>query len=194
MTCPIWDFSSPFMKLLDLLDAFKRNLPERFRLDDLNSYALQDQHILNGVTSLHTLYHAAIFDLTRISLAGFNFSLSLAFRDAHLSFRSQCQERCRFHANEVSNIIQTLRPHGREPFDDPFCADAALESAKVQIVYSATVGCHETQIMETTKRNLRINLDFLQHMRAGKSSESLHVRSALFYKHRNPSDLTCFAV
>lgn len=163
------------MVLIDKLDVFWKHMPERFRLTDLNIYVHRDQHILGAVFNIHFLYHAAIFDLTRISLAGFNFPLAASFGTAPPKFRLQCQDRCRFHAVEVSNMIRLGSKGGPGAFDDVFCADAAFESSKVQIVYCATVASDE-ETATSTRQNLRTNLQLLKRMHAGKEGGSPHVR------------------
>ncbi|KAM0431756.1 hypothetical protein ACHAPT_005006 [Fusarium lateritium] len=124
------------------------------------------------------MYNAAIFDLTRISLAGFSFPLAGAFQHAPPEFRSQCQERCRFHAAAVSDIIRQGLTHGRVAFDDSFCADAALESSKVQIIHSATVA-NDDQSVEKTRQNLRTTLELFGLLHANQDGQSTYVRTLL---------------
>ena len=72
--------------------SFYTNLPPKYLLTELNMYAQKDQHILGAVVSLHLFYHAALCDLTRISLPGFNFPLAVAFQKVPVEFALQCQE------------------------------------------------------------------------------------------------------
>lgn len=171
----LWDPESPFLSLLRQLDAFYENLPERFHITDLNTYIHKDQHTLGVLFYLHFMYNAAIFDLTRISLAGFSFPLAEGFQDSPAEFRTQCQERCHFHANVVSDLIHQGFAVGRMAFDDMFCADVALESAKIQIIHSATVGGN-AQAVEKTRQNLKTILQLLVLQNVGKSSQSTYVR------------------
>ena len=171
---PLWDPSSVFMTTLRKLELFQSYIPEKFRLTDLNIYIHKEQHITGAVFFLHALCHAAMFDLTRISMPGFAFPLAAGFRNSPIEFQLDCQRRCRFHASEASNIFSQAFIHDTTVFDQPFIADVALESAKIQIIYSATVD-NSVQLVETTKHNLRTNLRFLQFMHAGKEGRSPHV-------------------
>ncbi|KAH7000660.1 hypothetical protein EDB80DRAFT_724325 [Ilyonectria destructans] len=174
----IWDSASPFMLIIQQLDTFYENLPDKFRITELNTYIHKDQHVLGAVFSLHLMYNAAIFDLTRISLAGFSFPLAASFLHSPPEFRSRCQERCRFHANAVSDLIQKGLIHGRDAFEDSFCADAALESAKVQIIHSATVVGGDDS-MDKTRHNIRKILEFLNFLHVDKDGHSTHLRTIL---------------
>lgn len=159
----IWENESQFIEIINRLDVVYQNLPEKYHLSDLNMYVLKDKGILGGVFVLHLLIHAVIFDLTRTSLAGFNFPMSADFKHAPDDFRTQCQDRCRFHADQVSQLIRKAMGHGRSAFDDVFCADAAMESAKIQIVYAATVN-RVPQIVSATRSNLCTNIEFLKSL------------------------------
>ncbi|KAI0019705.1 fungal-specific transcription factor domain-containing protein [Xylariomycetidae sp. FL0641] len=178
-----WD-SSNFINLLQQLELFYQSLPERYQLTDLNMYILDDQHLLGAVFDLHFMYHSAVSDLTRISLPGFNFPLAAAFRNISPEFRSQCQERCRFHAKEVSQLVRRGFEYGRGSdqrrvvFDGAFCADASFESAKIQIVYTATIS-NNLQSIEVTRHNLRTNLRLLETLHAGKEGESRYFRTII---------------
>ncbi|RSL65958.1 hypothetical protein CEP51_012921 [Fusarium floridanum] len=174
----IWDSSSPFMLLIRELDTFYESLPDRLQITELNTYIHKDQHTIGALFYLHLMYNAAIFDLTRISLAGFSFPLAAAFQHAPPEFRSQCQERCRFHAAAVSDIVRQGLTHGRVAFDDNFCADAALESSKVQIIHSATVA-NDDQSTEKTRQNLRTTLQLFDLVHANQDGQSTYVRTLL---------------
>lgn len=162
------------MSLIRQLETFYEHIPDIFRLTPLNSYIHKEQHIGGAVFFLHMIYHAAVFDLTRISLAGFNFPLAGAFAGAPPDFRADCQKRCRFHASEVSNVIRQGFRHGAAAFDQPFCADVALESAKIQIIYTSTVA-NDAESVELTKTNLRTNLQLLKVLHAGRDGLSPYV-------------------
>ncbi|KAK4234452.1 hypothetical protein C8A03DRAFT_47227 [Achaetomium macrosporum] len=174
----IFDSGSPFMLLLREVDAFYENLPDRFQLTELNTYIHKDQHTIGALFSFHLMYHAAIFDLTRISMAGFDFPLAGAFQNAPPQFRSQCQERCHFHALAVSDLIRQGIRIGRAAFDDSFCADAALESSKVQIIYTATVA-NDVQTTEKTRENLRTTLRLFELLHPNQDGGSTYVRILL---------------
>jgi hypothetical protein len=170
----IWDPSSPFMALLRQLEAFYDNLPGQYALSDLNLYLLKDQHMLGAVFFLHLLYHAALCDLCRISLPGFDFPLAAAFRVAPASFITQCQQRCHFHAESISQVIRKGLPHGRTAFDDPFVADATFESTKIQIVHAATL-LHDSDTTKHTADNIETNLKLLDTLRSIENGASYHV-------------------
>jgi hypothetical protein len=114
-----------------------------------------------------------VFDLTRSSLAGFQFPVAAALEQSG-DFRAQCQERCRFHADEVSALIRRGLDHKRTAFDDPFCVDAAFESAKIQIIHTATVA-NDLSTVEMMKRNVNTNLELLQLLHLGKEGQSPYV-------------------
>ncbi|KAM0259834.1 hypothetical protein ACHAQJ_003078 [Trichoderma viride] len=156
----IWEPSSHFVRIIDQLNALYTNLPQKYYLTDANLYVLKEKGILGGVFALHLFIHAVIFDLTRISLAGFSFPLAPAFKNAPLDFRTHCQNLCRFHATQVSHIIRTGMSFSPSAFDDLFCSDATVESTKVQIIYAATVD-QSPQTLQETRDNIITNLNFL---------------------------------
>jgi hypothetical protein len=162
------------MVVLQQLEAFYDNLPKQYALDDLNIYLLKDQHMLGAVFFLHLLYQAAICDLCRTSLPGFDFPLAAAFRDAPASFITQCQQRCYFHAESISQIIRKGLRHGRIAFGDPFVADATFESTKIQIVYAATLR-HDPDAIKLTTINLQTNIKLLDTLSSNESGGSYHV-------------------
>ncbi|KAF4980458.1 hypothetical protein FDECE_17877 [Fusarium decemcellulare] len=174
----IWDSASAFMLLIKELDTFYENIPDRFQITELNTYIHKDQHTIGALFYLHFMYNAAIFDLTRISLAGFSFPLAVAFQNSPPEFRSQCQERCRFHATMVSDLVRQGFNHGRVAFDDNFCADAALESSKVQIIHSATVA-NDMQSVERTRQNLRTTLKLFGLLHTSSDGQNTYVRTLL---------------
>lgn len=157
----VWDNDSRFLQIIQRLETILAKLPEKYHLTDLNMYILKDSGILGAVFVLHLLMHAVIFDLTRTSLAGFNFPLSNDFKIAPDDFKLKCQDLCRQHAIEVSLLFRKALPYGRHAFDDLFCVDAAFESSKVQLVYAATVN-HSPFIVQQTKSNLCTNIECLK--------------------------------
>lgn len=165
---------SDFMTLLRQLERFRKSLPSRLEINDLNLYVLKDNRELGSVVFLHILYHAAVCDLTRIAMPGFNFPLASAFRGASTEFIRQCSQRCLFHAEEISNIIDQVGSAGSCAFDDPAIADATAESAKIQIIYSAAVSNHPDA--EATREKILINLRLLDAMRLDRDKASPHVR------------------
>lgn len=159
----MWDNESKFLQIINRLETILAKLPEKYQLTDLNMYILKDGGALGAVFVLHLLMHAVIFDLTRTSLAGFNFPLSNDFKIAPEDFKLKCQDLCRQHAIEVSLLFRRALTHGPTAFDDLFCVDAAFESSKVQLVYAATVN-HSPFIVQQTKSNLCTNIETLQSL------------------------------
>ncbi|KAL7974367.1 hypothetical protein HDV63DRAFT_111362 [Trichoderma sp. SZMC 28014] len=157
----IWEPSSDFVKIIGQLNALYNNLPEKYYLSDTNLFVLKEKGMLGGVFALHLFIHAVIFDLTRISLAGFSFPLASAFKNAPLQFRVHCQNLCHFHASQASHIIRTGMTFSPNAFDDLFCPDAVIESTKVQIIYAATVD-QSPQNLQETRNNIITNFSFLQ--------------------------------
>lgn len=156
----IWEPSSDFVRIIDQLNALYNNLPEKYYLTDANLFVLKEKGMLGGVFALHLFIHAVIFDLTRISLAGFSFPLASAFKNAPLQFRAHCQNLCRYHATQASHIIRTGMTFSPIAFDDLFCPDAIIESTKVQIIYTATVD-QSPQTLQETRDNIITNFSFL---------------------------------
>ncbi|EHK41509.1 uncharacterized protein TrAtP1_005005 [Trichoderma atroviride] len=156
----IWEPSSDFVRIIDQLNALYNNLPEKYYLTDANLFLLKEKGMLGGVFALHLFIHAVIFDLTRISLAGFSFPLASAFKNAPLHFRAHCQNLCRYHATQASRIIRTGMTFSPAAFDDLFCPDAIIESTKVQIIYAATVD-QSPQTLQETRDNIITNFSFL---------------------------------
>ncbi|KAL7920929.1 hypothetical protein ACQKWADRAFT_297116 [Trichoderma austrokoningii] len=159
-TMHIWEPSSEFLRIIEQLNALYTNLPEKYYLTDASLFALKEKGMLGGVFALHLFIHAVIFDLTRISLAGFSFPLASAFKNAPLHFRVHCQNLCRFHATQASHIIRTGMNFSPNAFDDLFCPDAIIESTKVQIIYAATVD-QSPQTLQETRDNIITNFGFL---------------------------------
>lgn len=126
-------------------------------------------NLLSLAVYLHLAYHIAITDLTRVSLPGFTFPLAAAFRHVPRDFLRQCQQRCRYHADEVSNLIEMVQAHGPEAFDDPFCHIAAFEAAKIQIIHAAVVPQVDSS---TAERNVKINLSLISQ--SGLDPTMLH--------------------
>lgn len=178
----IWEPPSHFVRIIDQLNTLYNNLPEKYYLTDANFFVLKDKGMLGGVFALHLFIHAVIFDLTRISLAGFNFPLASAFKNAPLPFRAHCQNLCRYHAAQASHIIRTGMDFSPNAFDDLFCPDAIIESTKVQIIYAATVD-QSPQTLQETRDNIITNFSFLLgiHNR-GKEAPTQFVGIYPFYQ------------
>lgn len=164
-----------------------QNLPEKYHLTDLNINALREQRLLGGVFFLHFLMHSVASDLTRVSLPGFSFPLAVAFQSVTPDFRSQCQECCRFHAKQITELIRKGLTHGMMAFDDVFTADAALESAKIQIIYAATVN-QAPEVIHGTRENLSVMFRFFDLFNRGKGGPSQYVRTA------SPNHIMCLTL
>ncbi|OAA72310.1 Fungal transcriptional regulatory protein [Cordyceps fumosorosea ARSEF 2679] len=173
-----WDNDSKFLQIISRLETILAKLPEKYLITDINMYILREDNILGAVFVLHLLMHAVIFDLTRTSLAGFNFPLSNDFKVAPEAFKTKCQDLCRQHAMEVSQLFRRALYMGRSAFDDLFCVDAAFESSKVQLVYAATVN-HSPFIVQQTKSNLGTNIECLQTFSRDTATRNSVLRALL---------------
>lgn len=160
-----WSEGSPFLELLEKLNRTYSNLPEQYALTELNVYIHKDEHTLGALHWLHFAHHAAVADLTRVSLAGFSFPLSSMFTKAPTIFKTQCQQRCYYHACQVSRLVKNALQLGNEALDDPFCAVATFESTKIQIIYTATVCPGDADIRARTDENIKANLSLLGRLR-----------------------------
>ncbi|TQV94492.1 Fungal transcriptional regulatory protein [Cordyceps javanica] len=174
----VWDNDSKFLQIIHRLETILAKLPEKYHMTDMNMYILREANILGAVFVLHLLMHAVIFDLTRTSLAGFNFPLSNDFKVAPDAFKTKCQDLCRHHAIEVSQLFRRALYMGRSAFDDLFCVDAAFESSKVQLVYAATVN-HSPFIVQQTKSNLGTNIECLQTFSRDTATRNSVLRALL---------------
>ena len=156
----LWQPQSPFLQMLQRLEVWYDNLPELLLMNDLNVYVHKELNILGAVYMLHIFFHTVVTDLTRISLPGYAFPLAAAFRSAPPHSLRQCQDRCRYHADEVAGLIKTGLAHGREAFDDIHCKAAALEAAKIQIVHTATTG-NSPEVRQRASENIRTCIQLL---------------------------------
>lgn len=171
---PIWDPTSEFLQTIQTLDTIYQHLPERYHLTEANVPLLQEQRILGGVFFLHFLLQAIVSDLTRPSLPGFNFPLAGAFEAATPEFRTQCQGRCRYHAMQTTALIRQGLSYGRTAFDDIYSADAALEAAKIQVIYAATVN-QSLDVIQETRENIGLLMYFFDLFNRGKKGPSQYV-------------------
>ncbi|EXJ77350.1 hypothetical protein A1O3_09576 [Capronia epimyces CBS 606.96] len=156
-----WHPESPFMRLINETAQFHADLSRHCALTDLNLYIQKEQHLVGAIHYLHLAYHASVIDLTRIALPGFSFPLASTLAHAPPTFRTQCQQRCRYHASEISKIIRRAREYGPEAFDDHFCNVATFESTKAQIIYCATVRPHDAALRLEVAEDIRTNLSLL---------------------------------
>lgn len=170
----ICDPSSAFTKIIQQVETIYRLLPRHLRLDDDNIHGLKRSQSLGGVFFLHFLIHAAIFDLTRVSLPGFAFPIARAFQSVSTEFSSYCQQRCRFHAARAIDLVRKGLQHGRTPFDDMFTADAALEAIKILIIYNATVD-PSPDISRQTWGDVQTTLQFFDLFHSSKDGPKSYV-------------------
>lgn len=173
----IWDLSSPFFELLQLLEKFYTHLPTRFALTNVNIYMHKDQNMLGSVFALHLFFHAAVCDLTRVSLPGFKFPLAECFENAPIDFIVQCQKRACFHAGEISDILRQGKKHGQKAFDDYFAADAAFESTKIQIISSSILQPF-SELSNTARRNVSDNMRIIASLNQRTLGPNPHVSVA----------------
>ena len=166
--------ASIYVQTMQQLATIYQHLPERYHLNDTTIPMLEKQRMLGGVFFFHYLMHAVISDMTRPSLPGFNFPLAGAFHSTSVEFRSHCQEQCRFHARQTSNLIRKGMALGRVAFDDPYSADAALEAMKIQIIYAAAVN-QDPAVIQETGENLRTTLAFFDWYNRGNQEPSQYV-------------------
>ncbi|KAM5347422.1 hypothetical protein ACJ41O_010427 [Fusarium nematophilum] len=157
---------SPYLKLINELDAWYNTLPEPLLLSSGRIYALQEMKTLSSTMNLHLGYHAAISALTRVSLPGFNFP---------------CPPLCAEHHQPSSAKIAL--PHGMEPFDDQFCGVAALEASKVQIIHAAIIQHGDPEAMKAADRCIRTNLALMEMTSAGANLLPLRIITALLKQH-----------
>ncbi|KAL7918001.1 hypothetical protein ACQKWADRAFT_305390 [Trichoderma austrokoningii] len=157
----IWDPGSPFLDIIQRLEIWYAGLPERLVISDFNVYIHKELNTINAVFMLHFLYHSIVCDLTRVSLPGYVFPLSAAFQSCPLEFRRQCQERCRFHADEISRLVHAGFGYGIQAFDDLHSLMATFESTKIQIIHTATATSNSVDIRERTAHNIRLNMRVL---------------------------------
>ncbi|TFB06916.1 hypothetical protein CCMA1212_001306 [Trichoderma ghanense] len=168
----IWDPGSAFLDIIQRLEIWYAGLPEQLVISDLNAYVHKELSIISAVFMLHFLYHSIACDLLRVSLPGYVFPLSAAFHSAPLEFRRQCQERCRFHADEISRLVRVGFGYGIRVFDDLHSLMATFESTKIQIIHTATATSNAIDVRERASYNIRFNMRALDilHLQKDKSN------------------------
>ena len=175
MPVDISQTGSQFLELIGELEAWYSRLPDQFRVTDLNIYIQKELHNVGALYLMHLLYHVTVTDLTRISLPGYDFPLASALRSTLPAFRIQCQERCRYHADEIASLIRSGMSVGQRAFDSPHCAVAATESTKIQIIHAATSLQSTPATVTRAKENVQSNLAFLTSRYAPKEIGRAHV-------------------
>ncbi|KIV79656.1 hypothetical protein PV11_07205 [Exophiala sideris] len=150
---------SAFIKLLTRLQSWYANVPARLYITDLNVYILKELNMLGPVFFIHFAYHAAVADLTRVSLPGFDFPLAATFADVPHHFRQNCQRLCRQHADEISRLIEI-------GYQDT----------------NHTVASNGRREREQAERNMRTNTKLMTLM--GRDGSHVHVRPLLSLLYR----------
>jgi hypothetical protein len=173
---PIWNPQSSFLQLIHQLDLWYNNIPEELKLTDLNIYIQKELNILGSVFMLHFFYHTVVCDLTRTSLPGYDFPLASAFRTAPMAFRRQCQERCRFHSDEIARLVQNGLIQGKRAFDDLHSLMAAFEAAKIQIVHTSTATSNSPEDRIKAAENIRLSMIALDMMHLRRDKPNPYVR------------------
>ncbi|KAF6814229.1 nitrate assimilation regulatory protein nira-like protein, partial [Colletotrichum plurivorum] len=180
---------SEFSRLIHELDLWFASLPPHLMMNysPVSVYALQDMDLLSATLALHMSYHVAVVGLTRIFVPGFAFPLSTACKDVPPEFAKQCQRRCRYHADEITKLIDQAFQHAPEVFDDLICHMAAFEASKVQIVHTAVF-----ENTENSRAELRSMLETNMHLMdiTALDSKLLHRRTLFdFLRHLNLGDI-----
>ncbi|KAF6799533.1 nitrate assimilation regulatory protein [Colletotrichum musicola] len=180
-------------RLIDELDLWHASLPPHLVMSfsPVSVYALKDMYLLSATLALHASYHVAVVGLTRIFLPGFAFPLSMACKDVPPEFTKQCRRRCRYHADEITKLVDQAFQHAPEVFDDLICHMAAFEASKVQIIHTAFFENTENsraELMSMLETNMhlmdvtaldskllhrRTLFDFLRHLHLGDIARDL---------------------
>jgi hypothetical protein len=134
----IWEEDSPFCKLLQKIQLWHEELPSPLQLTELDIYIHRESNTVAAAFMLHFAYHSTVCDLTRVSLPGFDFPLASSFHHAPPAFRRHCQEKCRYHADAVSKLVERALALGGRALDDTFCIGSIFEATKIQAVHTAT--------------------------------------------------------
>jgi hypothetical protein len=174
----VWDPTSEFRKILEQVQFIRLHLPTQYRTENLPHPLHKNRPSIGAIFLFHFLMHGVVFDLTRISLPGFNFPQAKVFHLAPVQVRSTYQDLCRVHAAEVSSLLRQGLDYGNGALDDVFCADAAVESGKIQIIYAAAVN-RTVEVVRETETNLEVHLQFLNRFNQGKAGNSQYIKILL---------------
>lgn len=132
---------------------------------------------------LHFTYHSSICDLTRVSLPGFDFPIAALFGNAPPAFRRQCQEKCRYHADEISRLVELGFVVGGRSLDDPFCIGSAFEASKIQVVHTTTSTDNGIAEHRRTRAQLAINLRVINRTQPFKNQRATNYVSRIAMTH-----------
>lgn len=166
----IWHPQSSFLQIIEHLQQWHSNIRDELRITGLSIYIGREANTLGSLFMLHFLYHSLVCDLTRTSLPGYEFPLASAFRNAPTVFRQQCQDRCRFHADQIAQLVQMGLTEGKRALDDPHCIMAAFESIKIQIVHTCTATRNGQEERIKASKNITENMKLLheKHLQRDK--------------------------
>ena len=169
------------MCLLSGIENWNRNLPRHLTFDDMNIYIQKDQQNLGAFFFMHLVYNACIFDLTRITLAGYKFPLSAALANAPTEFKAQQQEKCYQHADIVSQILRSALAYGAGSLDDHYTPTAAFESTKVQVIYATTRASGDLKIYNRVVTNINTNMKVLALTHRYQDMPNVYVSAVLLF-------------
>lgn len=158
---PAWQPDSAFNRLLDLLHQWHSQLPPFLELNDMNMYGQKELYNLSAFFTLHLMYHSCIFDLTRVTLAGYSFPLATAMASAPMDAKKRYQFMAWEHAVKVSDLLNKSFEYGSAALDDYFVPTAAFESTKIQVIYTTTVANGDADVYASAASNVNTNLRVL---------------------------------
>ncbi|KAK2755740.1 hypothetical protein FQN54_005890 [Arachnomyces sp. PD_36] len=96
-----------------------------------------------------------------------------------MAFRQQCQERCRFHVDEIASLVKLGLVQGKQAFDDLHCLMAAYESVKIQIVHTSTATSNSAMDRMKAVENIRANMTALDWMHLKRDKPNPYHRRLL---------------
>ncbi|KAF4441418.1 Regulator of drug sensitivity 1 [Fusarium acutatum] len=163
----ISDPQSPFMQLLQALEAWSNSISTQLQLTEFSIYLHKELNTLESLFYLHLSYHILICDLTRISIPGFAFPLAAAFQAAPGPYISHCREVCCHHAEQVSRILRMMAQHLNPLFSESTTYAATYEATKIMIVYSASLGEQEPDTRMRFKGDIVFNMKVLSEQTRG---------------------------
>ncbi|PNP74389.1 hypothetical protein FNYG_12438 [Fusarium nygamai] len=158
---------SPFMQLLQALEAWGNSISTQLQLTEFSIYVHKELNTLESLFYLHLSYHILICDLTRISIPGFAFPLAAGFRAAPGPFVSHCQDVCRHHAEQVTRILRMMAEHLNPLFSESTTYAATYEATKIMIVYTASLGEQEPDTRMRLKEDIIFNMTVLSEQTRG---------------------------
>ncbi|KAF4470504.1 Alkaline phosphatase [Fusarium albosuccineum] len=125
------------------------------------SWVADEQHTLGTYFFLHLAYHACVFDLTRVTLPGYNFPLAAAFFQVSDEFTVKYRHEAWYHACCASRLLANALECGTGALDDHFTSTAAFESTKIQVIYLTTMANNASRLYSEGVANINTNLRVL---------------------------------